>query len=245
MKIFILYPNQLFKNLSNFTNKKVLLIEEPLFFTQYDFHIQKLVLHRASMKFYESYLKQNNILVEYFEDESYIELYKNEKVFVYELFDNYLEKKVYKNFLNITTIKNPNFIKPKDTNKFLHKFYINRRKELNIFMDMKYFDFKNVHYSLSYITNYTTDDEHIKAHNNGRKNAKSLLLAYIKEVEEFWEDEKIVIGTLENIKNLVKEADITKTAQILVGNFLGDKYSLSKLYDKTFTHEYREGIKDE
>ena len=134
MKIFILYPNQLFKNLSNFINKKVLLIEEPLFFSQYDFHIQKLVLHRASMKFYESYLKQNNILVEYFEDESYIELYKNEKVFVYELFDNYLEKKVYKNFLNITTIKNPNFINPKDTNKFLHKFYINRRKELDIFM---------------------------------------------------------------------------------------------------------------
>lgn len=60
-----------------------------------------------------------------------------------------------------------------------------------------------------------------------------------------WEDEKIVIGTLENIENLVKEAEITKTAQILVGNFLGDKYSLSKLYDKTFTHEYREGIKDE
>jgi deoxyribodipyrimidine photolyase-related protein len=134
MKTFILYPNQLFKNLSNFANKKVLLIEEPLFFTQYDFHIQKLVLHRASMKFYESYLKQNNILVEYFEDESYLEFYKNEEIFVYELFDNYLEKKVYKNFSNITTIKNPNFINPKDKNKFLHKFYINRRKELNIFM---------------------------------------------------------------------------------------------------------------
>ncbi|MDX4012435.1 cryptochrome/photolyase family protein [Aliarcobacter skirrowii] len=51
MKIFILYPNQLFKNLSNFMNKKVLLIEEPLFFTQYDFLIQKIILHRASMKF--------------------------------------------------------------------------------------------------------------------------------------------------------------------------------------------------
>ena len=86
MKIFILYPNQLFKNLSNLTNKKVLLIEEPLFFSQYDFHIQKLVLHRTSMKFYENYLKQNNILVEYFEDESYLEIYKNEEVFVYELF---------------------------------------------------------------------------------------------------------------------------------------------------------------
>ena len=135
MKTFIIYPNQLFKNLSNFANKKVLLIEEELFFTQYDFHIQKLVLHRASMKFYESYLKQNDILVEYFEDESYMQKYKNEEVFVYELFDNYLEKKVYKNFSNITTLKNPNFINQKDKNKFLHKFYINRRKELNIFMD--------------------------------------------------------------------------------------------------------------
>ena len=54
MKIFILYPNQLFKNISNFVDKKVILVEEPLFFTQYDFHIQKLVLHRASMKFYEN-----------------------------------------------------------------------------------------------------------------------------------------------------------------------------------------------
>jgi deoxyribodipyrimidine photolyase-related protein len=134
MKTFILYPNQLFKNLSNFINKKVLLIEEPLFFTQYDFHIQKLILHRASMKFYESYLIQNGISIEYFENESYLETYKNEEVFVYELFDNYLEKKVYKNFSNITTLKNPNFINPKDKNKFLHKFYINRRKELNIFM---------------------------------------------------------------------------------------------------------------
>ena len=60
-----------------------------------------------------------------------------------------------------------------------------------------------------------------------------------------WKDEKIVMGTLDNIEKLVKENNITKTAQILVGNFLGDKYSLSKLYDREFTHEYRIGIKDE
>lgn len=73
----------------------------------------------------------------------------------------------------------------------------------NIFMDMKYFDFKNVHYSLSYVTNYTTDDEHIKAHNNGRKNAKSLLLAYIKEIEEFWEDDNIVLA--QQPKQIIKQ----------------------------------------
>lgn len=57
-----------------------------------------------------------------------------------------------------------------------------------------------------------------------------------------WPDEKIVLGTLEDISDKVKEENITKTAQILVGNFLGDVYSKSKLYDKYFTHEYRKGI---
>ena len=54
-----------------------------------------------------------------------------------------------------------------------------------------------------------------------------------------WPDQKVVYGTLESISERVKEADITKTAQILVGEFLGDEYEFSKLYDPTFTHEYR------
>ncbi|MPW26286.1 precorrin-4 C(11)-methyltransferase [Alkalibaculum sp. M08DMB] len=56
-----------------------------------------------------------------------------------------------------------------------------------------------------------------------------------------WPDEKIVLGTLEDIVEKVKAENITKTAQILVGDFLGDEYELSKLYDKSFTHMYREG----
>ena len=57
-----------------------------------------------------------------------------------------------------------------------------------------------------------------------------------------WPDQKIVLGTLENIEEEVKKAGINKTAQILVGDFLGNEYEKSKLYDKTFTHEYRKGI---
>ena len=57
-----------------------------------------------------------------------------------------------------------------------------------------------------------------------------------------WEDQKIVMGTLETIAQKVKDENITKTAQILVGDFLGDEYSLSKLYDPSFTHEYRQGV---
>lgn len=58
-----------------------------------------------------------------------------------------------------------------------------------------------------------------------------------------WPDQKIVEGTLTTIAADVKKAEITKTAQILVGHFLGDRYELSKLYDPTFTHEYRKGEK--
>ncbi|AOT72388.1 precorrin-4 C(11)-methyltransferase [Geosporobacter ferrireducens] len=54
-----------------------------------------------------------------------------------------------------------------------------------------------------------------------------------------WEDEKIVLGTLEDIAEKVKNADIGKTAQILVGDFLGNNYEKSKLYDKHFSHEFR------
>lgn len=56
-----------------------------------------------------------------------------------------------------------------------------------------------------------------------------------------WPDQKVVTGTLENIAHKVKTEEITKTAQILVGDFLGDEYELSKLYDKSFTHMFREG----
>jgi precorrin-4/cobalt-precorrin-4 C11-methyltransferase len=54
-----------------------------------------------------------------------------------------------------------------------------------------------------------------------------------------WPDQKIVIGTLKDIAQKVKNENITKTAQIVVGDFLGNDYELSKLYDKTFSHEFR------
>lgn len=56
-----------------------------------------------------------------------------------------------------------------------------------------------------------------------------------------WEDEKIVQGTLKDIATKVKEAGITRFAQILIGNFMAEKYELSKLYDPNFSHMYREG----
>lgn len=58
-----------------------------------------------------------------------------------------------------------------------------------------------------------------------------------------WEDERVIIGTLDDIAEKVKEANITKCAQILVGDFINSDYSKSLLYDKSFTHMYREAEK--
>ena len=55
-----------------------------------------------------------------------------------------------------------------------------------------------------------------------------------------WPDQKIVIGTVADIAQKVKEAGIKKTALTVVGAFLGDEYDLSKLYDKHFTTEFRQ-----
>ena len=59
-----------------------------------------------------------------------------------------------------------------------------------------------------------------------------------------WPEQKIVRGNLLDIAQKVKEAGITKTALTVVGDFLGDDYELSKLYDKTFTHEFRKGVRE-
>ncbi|MDZ4994305.1 precorrin-4 C(11)-methyltransferase [Clostridium perfringens] len=57
-----------------------------------------------------------------------------------------------------------------------------------------------------------------------------------------WDDQEIIVGTLENISEKVKEAGINKCAQILVGDFIDCDYEKSLLYDKHFTHMFRKGI---
>ncbi|MBQ7159842.1 MAG: precorrin-4 C(11)-methyltransferase [Treponema sp.] len=59
-----------------------------------------------------------------------------------------------------------------------------------------------------------------------------------------WADEKIVRGSLSDIAEKAAEAGIAKTALVLVGDFLGDRYEMSRLYDKHFSTEYRKGNTD-
>ncbi|MGC2574999.1 MAG: SAM-dependent methyltransferase [Candidatus Nitrosopolaris sp.] len=55
-----------------------------------------------------------------------------------------------------------------------------------------------------------------------------------------WQDEKIIKGTIGDIVKKTKEAKITKTAVIIVGDVIAPKrYEFSKVYDAGFTHGYR------
>ena len=56
-----------------------------------------------------------------------------------------------------------------------------------------------------------------------------------------WEDEIVIQGTLRDLAEKVEAAGIRKTALVVVGEFLGDSFELSKLYDPCFSHEYRKG----
>lgn len=53
-----------------------------------------------------------------------------------------------------------------------------------------------------------------------------------------WPDEKIILGTLDTLPEL--SHGISKTAIIFAGDFLNDDiHTASRLYDKNFSHEYR------
>ncbi len=60
-----------------------------------------------------------------------------------------------------------------------------------------------------------------------------------------WPDERVVRGTLADIAGQVQVENITRTAMILVGHALVKplKYA-SRLYDRQFTHGYREGASE-
>lgn len=62
---FLVFPNQLFRDIDEIVVPYIILVEDDTYFTKYRFHKNKLVLHRASMKYYADYLKDQGLSVEY------------------------------------------------------------------------------------------------------------------------------------------------------------------------------------
>ena len=123
--VSILFPHQLFKNNPVLLNEaEVYLVEEALFFNKYQFHKQKLVLHRASMKFYEQYLKKEGYKVHYIESHDKLadsrklidDLAKKgfSEIHIVDVVDNWLLKKLKvacdKNKIHLHVADSPNFL---------------------------------------------------------------------------------------------------------------------------------------
>ena len=155
--INIIFPNQLFEESNLFlNNKKTYLIEEHLFFKQFNFHKQKLVFHRSSMKNYENYLLSKGIDVAYIEtknQESDIRIFLDKKnvteINIYHPEDNWLEKRIKKsckkNNIKINIEENPLFLtahddllpffNPEKKKLFQTSFYKSQRKKMKILID--------------------------------------------------------------------------------------------------------------
>ena len=161
-KCCIIFPNQLFRE-SIFIDSdyKIFLIEEDLFFNQYNFHKQKISFHRSSMKFYEDYLVKKGLDVSYinsYENESNIvELIKNissqgyKKIEIYDPVDYLLDRRIKrlskelkidlvvhesKLFIN-STEELKYFFKDSKQKFFQTSFYKSERKKRKILINSK------------------------------------------------------------------------------------------------------------
>lgn len=70
---------------------------------------------------------------------------------------------------------------------------------------------------------------------------KNVAIAVVERAT--WDDQRIIMGHLDDIAEKVKEAGITKCAQILVGDFIDSDFEKSLLYDKSFSHMFRDAEK--
>ena len=158
LTINIVFPHQLFEQSPILDNgHDAYIIEEYLFFKQYKFHKQKIAFHRASMKFYQEYLKGKGIKVHYIETTNELSDIRNfgkeltskkiTKICFIDPTDNWLEKRIrlaasdceiemYSNPLFINTKKDlSSFFRADKVSFFQTTFYKQQRKKLNVLLD--------------------------------------------------------------------------------------------------------------
>jgi deoxyribodipyrimidine photolyase-related protein len=158
MEVSLVFPHQLYKdNPSVSIQRPVWIIEDELYFRQYPFHKQKILLHRASMRFYEQHLKSQHHQVEYMDCISYptltavfatIKDLRVTGVHYTDTTDYLLERRITrlskKYGIQLTSYESPNFICSTEfINSFFNKkkryfqteFYIELRKQKNILIE--------------------------------------------------------------------------------------------------------------
>jgi deoxyribodipyrimidine photolyase-related protein len=146
MNLLIL-PNQLF-NIKYISKEysSITIWENPHFFNDYKYNKKKLILHRASMKYYYEYLKNKKRKV------FYCEFNKTPKINDYYLFDPINDLSLLNLPSNYTIIESPNFLLTKNnyndyrnkTDKFFfNSFYMWGKQIIDIIPNVKSQDKEN------------------------------------------------------------------------------------------------------
>ena len=160
MRAALIYPHQLFENHPALEGaKRVYLVEDPLLVSQYRFHAQKLILHRASMSVYADGLRAHGWDVECLEPgpsgpaeaSDLGQLLKQRgisEVRYVDLNDDWMEQRLSAALtaagIRRTVLEDPHFLTPlpvfselssKRGRWFFTDFYIGQRKRLGILLD--------------------------------------------------------------------------------------------------------------
>jgi deoxyribodipyrimidine photolyase-related protein len=156
--VTVIYPHQLFSQSPALSRERaVILAEDPWFFRRHRFHVQKLVLHRASMRRYRDYLVAEGFTVDYLETAA---LEKSTDLFVHlagngvsevhmcDPLENGLvdeiEKACTSTGIQLVTYESPMFLcsreylrgfYPEGRRFYLTEFYIEQRKRHNILLE--------------------------------------------------------------------------------------------------------------
>jgi deoxyribodipyrimidine photolyase-related protein len=153
MEIGLIYPHQLYKHYCHLP-PHVYVVEDELYFNQYNFHQQKLLLHRASMQYYAGRLKAGGHIVHYIEAHDkkaqtrYLFEYLAERhvttIHYIDTTDYLLERRIKRYAaqfnINLRRCASPNFIGDlsyfeKGSKYFMASYYKSERKRLQLLMN--------------------------------------------------------------------------------------------------------------
>lgn len=159
MEATIIFPHQLFERHPAIKAAvPVFLVEADLFFTQYNFHKKKLLLHRASMKAFAHYLEQQGTAVTYIDCANVLSDIRTlimhlaetgiTRLHCVRVADNWLEQRITKSSssvsLSVTWYPSPGFFTTpaedypgiSGRSVYYHRdFYIARRKQQQLLLD--------------------------------------------------------------------------------------------------------------
>ncbi len=159
MEATVIYPHQLFTPKTHPAlepGRIVYLIEEPLFISEFGTHVQKMLLHRLSLRAYKTELEEAGFDVTYIElkngattDSILCDIAKTgvTTVHIVDTTDNYLERRITSaaatyNFTRVfydsplfLLTKNEAMERFQNSGKFMKKFYEKLRRDKNILLE--------------------------------------------------------------------------------------------------------------